>query len=99
MKTKEIIDVLRTWNLWDKDLELGIPRKKYVDELSKYLETKHVLILKGVRRCGKTTIAKQLMKNLLKNKIKKKQILYVNFEDMNFADKLHIQLLEHITYR
>ena len=96
MEAEEIIKILRTWNFWDKDIEVGIPRKEYVDEMLKYLEMKHVLILKGVRRCGKTTIAKQLMKNLVKKKIKKHQILYVNFEDMNFADKLHIQLLDEI---
>ncbi len=96
MNAKEIINVLKTWNLWDKDIEVGIPREDYVNEMSKYLEMKHVLILKGVRRCGKTTIAKQLMKNLLKQKIKKEQILYVNFEDMNFADKLQVQLLDEI---
>jgi uncharacterized protein len=98
MKPDDIINVLRIWNLWDKDIEVGIPRDRYVDELSKYLDMKHILILKGVRRCGKTTIAKQLMKNLLKKKIKKKQILYVNFEDMNFADKLQVQLLDEILY-
>jgi len=96
MNAEEIIKVLRIWNLWDKDIEVGISREKYVNELSEYLEMKHILILKGVRRCGKTTIAKQLMRNLLKKKIKKKQILYVNFEDMNLADKLQIQLLDEI---
>lgn len=96
MKAEDIIQVLKLWNLWDKDIDVGISRDKYVYELSKYLEMKHVLILKGVRRCGKTTIAKQLMKILLKKKRKKKQILYVNFEDMNFADKLQIQLLDDI---
>lgn len=96
MNSEEILKVLRTWNIWDKDIDTGISRKDYVDEISKYLEMKHILILKGVRRCGKTTIAKQLMKELLKNKIKKKQILYVNFEDMQFADKLHVRLLEEI---
>lgn len=96
MRTEEIIKVLRTWNLWDKDIEVGILREDYVHEMLKYLEIKHILILKGVRRCGKTTIAKQLMKNLLKKKIKKEQILYVNFEDMNFADKLQVQLLDEI---
>ncbi len=96
MEAEEIIRVLRTWNLWDKDTEVGIPRKEYVNEMLKYLEMRHILILKGVRRCGKTTIAKQLMKNLLKKRIKKKQILYVNFEDMNFADKLQINLLDEI---
>ncbi len=91
-----MIKVLKAWNLWNKDIEIGILREDYVNELSKYLEIKHILILKGVRRCGKTTIAKQLMKNLLKKKIKKEQILYVNFEDMNFADKLQVQLLDEI---
>lgn len=96
MESEEIIKVLRRWNLWDHDIETGILRNDYVNEISKYLDMKHILILKGVRRCGKTTIAKQLMKHLLKNKVKKKQILYVNFEDMNFADKLHSQLLDEI---
>lgn len=96
MEAEEIIKVLKMWNFWERDIDIGIPRDEYVDEIFDFMDMRHILILKGIRRCGKTTIAKQLMKRLLDRKIKKEQILYVNFEDMNFADKLHIDLLEEI---
>lgn len=96
MKSEEIIQVLDMWNIWNKDIDFGKPRHTYVDTIAQYLDMRHILILKGIRRCGKTTIAKQLMKFLIDHKVKRKQILYVNFEDMHFADKLSVTLLEEI---
>jgi uncharacterized protein len=78
------------------DLEnTGINRDFYIQKLLPSLERKEILILKGVRRCGKTTILKQLIQHLIKKKdIKKKNILYVNFDDFNFLPHLNLDLLE-----
>lgn len=42
-------------------------------------ETNHTLIISGIRRCGKSTLLKQIMKNL-------KDYHYFNFEDMRAAN-------------
>lgn len=77
------------------DLEAsGFERKKYLEKLIPAMKRKEILILKGIRRCGKTTILKQLIKNLKKEKVKKENIIYVNFDDFNFLPNLSLELLE-----
>ena len=74
----------------------GYIRKKYIEKLIPALNRKEILILKGIRRSGKTTILKQLINHLIKTGVKKQQILYVNFDDFNFLPHLNIDLLEFI---
>ncbi len=74
----------------------GHRRDKYLKELIPALNRKEILILKGVRRCGKSTIFKQLIQYLIKKRVKKKQIMYVNLDDYNFLPHLNIKLLEFI---
>lgn len=77
------------------DLEAsGFERQEYLEKLIPAMKRKEILILKGIRRCGKTTILKQLIKNLKKEKVKKENIIYVNFDDFNFLPNLSLELLE-----
>lgn len=91
-----IIEVLKKWNPWIKRIDAGIKRPKYIKKIYPYLERKEVLVLKGIRRSGKSTIVKQLILELIKNKIDKKQILYLNLEDYNFENDLNIELFEDV---
>lgn len=54
-------------------------RRDILDEILKWIKDVRVLILTGVRRCGKSTLLKQLMKEL-------KQWCYINFEDERLLD-------------
>ena len=54
-------------------------RRDILDEILKWIQDDRVLILTGVRRCGKSTLLKQLMKEL-------KQWSYINFEDERLLD-------------
>lgn len=74
----------------------GHNRNKYLKKLIPALNRKEILILKGIRRCGKSTILKQLIQYLMSEGVKKEQIMYVNFDDYNFLPHLNLKLLEFI---
>lgn len=93
---EDIIEILNKWNPWEKDIDAGIERKRYLKRIFPYLERKEVIILKGIRRSGKSTIVKQLITKLIKTGISKKQILYLNLEEYGFANNLNIQLFDSI---
>lgn len=96
MDEKTIIEILKKWNPWGKKIDSGIKRKNYIKKIYPYLERKEVLVLKGIRRAGKSTIVKQLIKELIEKEINEKQILYLNLEDYNFANLLEIKLFDNI---
>jgi len=96
MKETTLFEILKKWNPWEKKIDTGIKREKYIKKIYPYLKRKEVIVLKGIRRSGKSTIVKQLIQELIKNKIDKKQILYLNLEDYNFANNLNLDLFEQI---
>lgn len=96
MEKETIIEVLKKWNFWEKDIDAGIRRQEYVKKIHPYLERREIIVLKGIRRSGKSTIMKQLMYELTKNKAERKQILYLNLEDYNFANDLNIGFFDKI---
>ncbi len=89
-----MLEVLKKWNLWEKKIDTGIKRKEYVRKIHSFMQRKEILVLKGIRRSGKSTIMKQLMAELVRKGIKKKSILYLNLEDYNFSGSLKIPLFE-----
>jgi len=96
MDEATILEVLKKWNLWEKKVDTGIKRPEYVNRIYPYLERKEVIVLKGIRRSGKSTIVKQLMVELVKNGVDSKKLLYLNLEDYNFANDLKIELFEEV---
>ena len=93
---ENIIEILKKWNPWEKEIDIGIIREDYIKKIFPFIERKEVLVLKGVRRSGKSTIIKQLIHELLKKGVSKEQILYINLEDYGFADNLNIGLFDII---
>lgn len=75
---------------------VGYIRKTYLKKIIPVLDRKEVLILKGIRRCGKTTLMKQIIQHLFDKGVKKEQVLYVNFDDYNFLPYLNLKLLDFI---
>ncbi|MCX6260677.1 MAG: ATP-binding protein, partial [Bacteroidia bacterium] len=67
-------------------VESFIPRNAALDA-QKYFRQKEIHIITGVRRCGKSTLMRLLMNKLLvEEKVKKENILYLNFEDDRFLE-------------
>ena len=91
-----LFEVLDKWNCWNKELYIGVERPKYISELLKCVERKEILVLKGIRRCGKSTIMKQLMQSLIKEGKSKEQLLYLYLEDFNLARYHSIELFDKV---
>ena len=70
--------------------EKGITRKEYLDKIETWLSRPEIIIIKGIRRCGKSTILRQIA-----NRTKKKCV-YINFDDYRFLQYLDISLLEEV---
>lgn len=91
-----IIEVLKKWNPWEKEIDAGIKRPEYIQKIYPYFERKEILVLKGIRRSGKSTLIKQLMAELVSNGVDEKQILYLTLDDYNFGNDLNINLFEDV---
>ena len=57
----------------------GTIHRDILDEILVWFKDNRVIILTGIRRCGKSTLLKQIMQ-------KKERFCYVNFEDERFLD-------------
>jgi len=80
----KIFEILNDWNFWYKPLPNSLKREVYEEKISKYSKNGEIVVVKGVRRSGKSTLLINEIKRLLSNGIKKENILFVNFEDQRF---------------
>ena len=63
-----------------------IIREEYLNKL-KALKDKHIIkIVTGIRRCGKSTLLLQFQDWLLEQGVEKSQIIFINFEDLEYED-------------
>lgn len=98
-----VFENLKEWNVWwsKKDIgELsGINRDK-TEEIIRLLTTRHIKILAGIRRSGKSTILYQIIESLIKKGINPENILFINMEDEALLeadfDKLIESYLENV---
>ncbi|MDO8727759.1 MAG: ATP-binding protein [Candidatus Methanoperedens sp.] len=92
MRKEEILEILSDWNFWAKEIDTGINRKDYVKKLIPLItETNQIVCIAGIRRSGKSTIIKQLAKELGGGV----NTLLVNFEDERFIQR-DLKLLREI---
>ena len=78
-----------------------IDRPLYLDKIMPFVDTPFVKILTGVRRCGKSTILKMLIKKLREEKhVDDEQILSYRFDSMEYEDmttkELYLELKSKI---
>ncbi len=64
-------------------------RRHVFGQLIRYLDLERMIILKGPRRTGKSTLIYQLIDHLLRQGVKPANILYLNFEDPLIRQDLH----------
>ena len=82
MDDKYLIDTLYPFNFWKERPFTGISRPKYVDVLKRYVNSGQIIVTKGVRRSGKTTLLFQFLASLIhEGEVNPNETLYVNFED------------------
>lgn len=78
-----------------------IERPLYLDKIMPFVDTPFVKILTGVRRCGKSTILKMIIKKLREEKhVDGEQILSYRFDSMEYEDmttkELYLELKSKI---
>lgn len=84
MEKTKIVEVLNKWNFWGKELDAGLPRRGYVDDMRKFAKTDKIVSVIGVRRAGKSTLIKQVAKTLMDEGVDKNNTMIVNFEEPEF---------------
>jgi hypothetical protein len=102
MQTSKLYEIISSYNrFWHTgSIDAGIKRDLLPACLGQ-LEAKEVVVLKGVRRCGKSTLMAQVIRELLARNAQPTAILRVNFEEPLFSAEYSVELLEQIyrTYR
>jgi hypothetical protein len=87
MRKEEILEILADWNFWAKEIGVGIERERYVKELLTLItKTDQIVCISGVRRAGKSTLIKQIARELAKT-AGARNTLVVNFEDERFYER------------
>ncbi len=79
-----------------------IKRELYIKRIRPFYDSEMVKVITGIRRCGKSTIMKQIIEELKEADISEENILYINFEDYQYRkisnpDSLHEYIEERIS--
>ena len=82
--------------------ECMIKREIYLKRIRPFYESEMVKVITGIRRCGKSTILRQIIDEIRESGIEENHIIYVNFEDYRYrkisnADALYEYVEEKIT--
>lgn len=57
-----------------------VKREQYLERIRPFYDSEMVKVITGIRRCGKSTIMKQIIEEISGNGIADDHILYINFE-------------------
>lgn len=77
----ELFERIERVNYWQAPpKKSSFIRNRYVDSIIGYLGNNLIKVLVGQRRCGKSTILKQVISHLLENKTPASNVFYLNFE-------------------
>jgi len=97
-----LYEALQRWNPWwaGANFDAGVPRSA-LEEVKLWLAQPQVLAICGMRRCGKSTLMLQVIKELLEQGIARpNEILLVNLEEPIFLELLEkgkeTQVLESV---
>lgn len=78
-----------------------VERKEYLNRLIQWKDEQVVKVVTGIRRCGKSTLLQQYQSWLKSSGVSEKQIISVNFEDLEYEElsdyrKLYAYLRERM---
>jgi len=85
-----------TFNPWWEDgyrFEIK-NRDKYVKKIFEHLEAKDIILLAGLRRVGKTSIMKLIIRELIKKGVEKRRIFFVSLDDYLFNEKSIFEIID-----
>lgn len=69
-------------------------RDHYLNKLKAFKDTEPVKVITGIRRCGKSSVMKLMIQYLVELGVDDSQILYINFESMEYSGMTAKQLYE-----
>ncbi len=61
-------------------------RENYLKKIRPFYNQDLIKIITGIRRCGKSVLLKQIIKEIIDTGVKEKNIIYVNFELSDYFD-------------
>lgn len=61
-----------------------IKREIYLKRIRPFYESEMVKVITGIRRCGKSTIMRQIIEEIHDNGVEENHIIYINFEDYKY---------------
>ncbi len=103
MKSLKIMEHLHFYNPWwitgKVPSALSMPYKRHVfDTIRSYLDIDRIIVLKGPRRTGKSTLMYQLIDTLIKKGVEPTCLVYISFDEVELRVKLDtiIKTLEQI---
>ena len=70
-----------------------IQRKEYLERLKKWKDEQVIKVITGIRRCGKSTLLMQFQDYLRTQGVTDDQIVYINFEELEYEDLLNYKAL------
>ncbi len=70
-----------------------VKRKEYLDRLLTWKDDKVIKVVTGMRRCGKSTLLLQYQNLLKESGVSDKQIIYLNFEELENEHLLNYKAL------
>lgn len=81
---------------WEEEYNLTnvIERNKCVQFLKGNIENKHIIFLTGLRRVGKTTLMKLVIRHLIESQVDPRNILYVSVDDYLLKGKSLFDILD-----
>ena len=62
-----------------------IKREKYLKNIRGFYDQDLIKVITGIRRCGKSTLLKQIIDELKENGVNQERIIYINFEDIEMS--------------
>ena len=70
-----------------------VQRREYIDQLIQWKDEKVIKVITGLRRCGKSTLLQMYRDHLESSGILPQQIVFINFEDMEYESLLDYKKL------
>lgn len=74
-------------------------RDTYLKRLIAFRDTEMIKVITGIRRCGKSSLLKLMVRHLLASGVDSGQIIEINFESMSFYSMSSEQLYDYVKLR
>ena len=98
MEDTELLNEMIAQNPWWESGKMKLKENLAVrdaySEILKDVKSKQIIGIIGLRQIGKTTLLKQVIDFLLKNKISKKRLFYFSFDSFRGEDKIIKRILD-----